>query len=48
VFAEGIAGAVKKRYGGRGGGERDTANNFITKPKLNLQVISVMPCILSA
>jgi hypothetical protein len=37
VFAEGIAGGVKKRYG-RGGQEQDSANNFIPKPKLNLQV----------
>jgi hypothetical protein len=48
VFAEGIAGAVKKRYGGRGGGELETANNSIPKPKLNLQVIYMMLCILSA
>jgi hypothetical protein len=50
VFAEGIAGAVNKRYGGRGGGggERDSANDFIPKPKLNLQVISMKFCNLSA
>jgi hypothetical protein len=49
VFAEGIAGAAKKRYGGGGGGggERDSAN-FIPKPKLNLQVISMKFCNLSA
>jgi hypothetical protein len=40
VFAEGIAGGLKKRYGG-GGGERDSACNFIPKPKLNLQVINM-------
>jgi hypothetical protein len=49
VFSEGIAGAVKKRYGGGGGGgERGSANNFIPKPKLNLQVISTKFCDLSA
>jgi hypothetical protein len=40
VFAEGIAGGVKKRFGG-GGGERDSACTFIPKPKLNLQVNSM-------
>ena len=40
LFAEGIAGGVKRRFGG-GGGERDSANNFIPKPKLNLQVNSM-------
>ena len=43
VFAEGIAGGVKRRFGGGGGGgdERDSAYNFIPKPKLNLQVNSI-------
>jgi len=45
VFAEGIAGGVKRRFGGGGGGlgggERDSASNFIPKPKLNLQVNSM-------
>jgi hypothetical protein len=40
VFAEGIAGGVKRRHGG-GGGERDAAYNFVPKPKLNLQVNSM-------
>lgn len=41
VFAEGISGGVKRRFGGGGGGgERDSAYNFIPKPKLNLQVNS--------
>lgn len=40
VFAEGISGGVKRRFGG-GGGERDSACNFIPKPKLNLQVNSI-------
>jgi hypothetical protein len=40
VFAEGISGSVKRRYGGGGGegDERESAKNFIPKPKLNLQV----------
>jgi hypothetical protein len=38
VFAEGISGSVKRRYGGGEGDERESAKNFIPKPKLNLQV----------
>jgi len=44
VFAEGIAGGVKRRFGGGGGlsgGEQDSASNFIQKPELNLQVNSM-------
>lgn len=42
VFAEGIAGGVKRfGRGGGGGGERDSAYNFMPKPKLNLQVNSM-------
>ncbi|XP_069686660.1 DNA-directed RNA polymerase III subunit RPC4 [Periplaneta americana] len=39
VFAEGIAAAAKNRRsgGGGGGGDRDSSNNFLQKPKLNLQ-----------
>ncbi|XP_021932147.1 DNA-directed RNA polymerase III subunit RPC4 isoform X2 [Zootermopsis nevadensis] len=36
VFAEGIAGTIKKRFGGVAG-EQDSTKNFIPKPKLNLQ-----------
>lgn len=41
VFSEGVAGKTKvsggRGGGGGGGGDRDPSNNFIQKPKLNLQ-----------